>query len=160
MNDNFNTILVGMIVLTVIADIILVFSIICIYRLFDKAIKTIRYKNNTYAKIDDDVPKVLEMFVQNVFTDYRAKYLDCDANLIYISPEKEQQILTEMGTLCSQRMSPALADKLTLVWSYESLGAVIADKIYLTVVAYVAMKNQKIREVPNSSKKELNAGNA
>lgn len=159
MNDNFNTILVGMIVLTLLADIILVFSIVCIYRLFDKAIRTIRYKNNTYAKIDDDIPKVLELFVQNVFTDYRAKNLDCDENLIYISQEKEQQILSEMATLCAQRMSPALTDKLTLMWSYESLGSVLADKIYLTVVAYVAMKNQKIRNVDNG-KKELNAVNA
>lgn len=157
MNDNFNTIFVGMIILTVLADIILIFSIVCIYRLFDKAIRTIRYKNNTYAKIDDDIPKVLELFVQNVFTDYRAKNLDCDENLIYISQEKEQQILSEMATLCAQRMSPTLTDKLTLMWSYESLGSVLADKIYLTVVAYVAMKNQKIRNIDN--KKELNAVN-
>lgn len=158
MNDNTYTILIGILTIALLADIVLIFTAIIMHKLLNDAIKAVKYKNNTYANIDDKVPKVLDMFVKEVFTDYRVKYLDCDETLIYINDEKEQQILSEMASLCSERMSPTLADKLTLVWSYESLGAVIADKIYLTVVNYVSSKNTKIMEDNYSAtKKELNA---
>lgn len=152
--EHVYTILIGILAIVSLADLVLIFTGVYMYRLMQDAIKAVKYKNNTYANIDDNIPKILDMYVNEVFTDYRIKYLDCDETLLYINDEKEQQILSEMATLCSERMSPTLADKLTLVWSYESLGAVIADKIYLTVVNYVSSKNTKIMEDNYSAAKK------
>ena len=53
----------------------------------------------------------------------------------YITEEQESKIIDDMIDICSARLSPAMADKLSLFWRHESIGSVIADQIYLTVVA-------------------------
>ena len=113
-----------------------------IYHVHKKEIERImEYDINVNATIDEEIPKILERFVVSVFTDYQLKVLEPDENLIYISHEKEVEIIREVGAICSSRLSSAMIDKLSLFWKREAIGSVIADKIYLVVVQYVAAKN-------------------
>lgn len=109
------------------------------------------YEIDANASIDAEIPKILELFVSEIFADYRAKNLD-PIDREYISQDDEQLIIAEMASLCSERLSPAMIHKLSLFWNPDSIGAVIADKIYLTVIAYVANFNQV--SYPNSIKPE------
>lgn len=97
-----------------------------------------RYEIDVGATIDEEIPKILELFVQSVFVDYQAKNLVQEE---YIRADREQQIVKEVATLCGERISPAMVNKLSLFWNPEVIAAVIADKVYLTVVAYVAQNN-------------------
>lgn len=102
-----------------------------------------KYEIEINATIDEGIPRLLELFVQEVFNDYRVKELEMTTG--YINSQKEEEIIKTMSQLCSERLSPAMVNKLSLFWSPNSIGSVIADKIYLTVVAYVA-KNNAIHE--------------
>lgn len=97
-----------------------------------------KYEIDVGATIDEEIPKILELFVQSVFVDYQAKNLVQEE---YIRADREQQIVKEVATLCGERISPAMVNKLSLFWNPEVIAAVIADKVYLTVVAYVAQNN-------------------
>lgn len=99
-----------------------------------------KYEIDVGATIDEEIPKILELFVQSVFLDYQAKNL-VNQEHIYIQSDEEQKIVKEVATLCGERISPALVNKLSLFWNPEVIAAVIADKVYLTVVAYVAQNN-------------------
>lgn len=97
-----------------------------------------KYEIDINAQIDDSIPKLLEFFVQSVFIDYQAKHL---VNTQYINSEEEQKIINEVSILCGEQISPAMINKLSLFWKPEKIGAVIADKVYLAVVAYVSNNN-------------------
>ena len=97
-----------------------------------------RYEIDVGATIDEEIPKILELFVQSVFADYQAKNLVQEE---YIRADREQQIVREVATLCGERISPAMVNKLSLFWNPEVIAAVIADKVYLIVVAYVSQNN-------------------
>ena len=132
--------LILVLIATVLADIFLICVIHNMRKSVNDNVKTEYYKCNVNATIDETIPKILDLYVQNIFNDYQAKYLAAEIKQ-YITPEQEQKILKEMGNLCAERFSPSMADKLSLFWNYNEIGAVIADKVYLTVAAYVAQNN-------------------
>jgi len=98
-----------------------------------------KYEIDVGSTIDEEIPKILELFVNSVFVDYQAKNLVGERE--YINATREQEIIKEVASLCSERLSPAMVNKLSLFWNAEAIGSVIADKVYLTVVAYVAQNN-------------------
>lgn len=110
-----------------------------------------KYEIDVGATIDEEIPKILELFVQSVFVDYQAKNLVKQENE-YIRSDEEQRIVKEVATLCGERISPAMVNKLSLFWNPEVIAAVIADKVYLTVVAYVAQNNAVHNSVSSSNK--------
>ena len=99
-----------------------------------------QYNINVNAIIDQTIPEILETFVKIEFDKYCAKELVTMENE-YISEDQESKIIDDMIDICSARLSPAMADKLSLFWRHESIGSVIADQIYLTVVAYRSHHN-------------------
>lgn len=144
---NIEVFLILVLIVAVLADIFLIVLIHNMRKSINDNVKTEYYKCNVNATVDETIPKILDLYVQNVFSDYQAKYLASETKQ-YITPDHEQKILKEMGTLCADRFSPAMADKLSLFWNYNEIGAVIADKVYLTVVAYVAQNNAIYPEEP------------
>lgn len=99
-----------------------------------------KYEININAVIDEKIPEILDTFVKNVFDDYLVMHVEI-VNKDYITQEEETHMIRELGSLCSERISPAMIDKLSLFWSPESIGSVVAEKVYLQVVAYVASHN-------------------
>lgn len=116
----------------------------------EKAIK--EYEINVNAAIDQKIPEILDIFVKNVFDDYLVMHMDV-VNKDYINQEEETNIIRELGSICSDRISPAMVDKLSLFWSTDSIGSVIAEKVYLQVVAYVASHNTVYTESVTKDKK-------
>ena len=133
------------ILICVIIIITLIFGIVLIYvyNSHKKILEGItEYEIDVNASINEEIPKILELYVQTIFDDYRAQDID------YITSEKEKEITKDVSRLCADRLSPAMAHKLSLFWNPETIGSVIADKIYLIVVGYVAQHNS-VKEVPS-----------
>ena len=129
-------------ILTLIGIVALGASMVYVYHIHKKELeKIMNYEINIGAKIDNEIPNILETYVTSIFTDYRLKFLEADESLIYINGDKEIEILHDIGTLCSERLSPAMVDKLSLFWKREQIAEVISDKIYLVVMQYVASFN-------------------
>ena len=128
--------------LTVVAIVVLGLAMIVVYHVHKKELERLTsYEINVSATIDEEIPNILEKFVNNIFTDYRLKFLDLQYMETYISDDHQQLIYKEFADICGNRMSPAMMDKLSLFWKREAIAEVLADKIYLTVVNYVAVHN-------------------
>lgn len=128
--------------LTVVAIAILGIAMIVVYHIHKKELERLTsYEINVTATIDEEIPNILEKFVANIFMDYRLKYLDMQYNGQYISDEIQKGIYKEFASICGNRLSPAMMDKLSLFWKREAIAEVVADKIYLTVVDYVVTHN-------------------
>ena len=129
-------------IITVISIIALGIAMLIVYHNHKKELeKIMNYEINIGATIDNEIPIILENYINSIFIDYRLKYIEADESLIYINNEKEIEILHEIGNICSERLSPAMVDKLSLFWNREQIAKVISDKIYLIVVQYVANFN-------------------
>lgn len=138
------------ILICVIIIITLIFGIVLIY-IYNSHKKILEgiteYEIDVNASINEEIPKILELYVQTIFDDYRAKFLEAQ-DIDYITSEKEKEITKDVSRLCADRLSPAMAHKLSLFWNPETIGSVIADKIYLIVVGYVAQHNS-VKEIPS-----------
>lgn len=140
--DNLLALIIILSILTLIGITAIGISMIYVYHIHRKELeKIMNYEINIGAKIDNEIPNILETFVVSIFTDYKLKFLEADSSLLYINSEKELEILHDLGNLCSNRLSPAMVDKLSLFWKREQIAEVISDKIYLVVMQYVATFN-------------------
>lgn len=129
---------VGIVVLSIVA-----LKAIVVYNDHQKRLEELsRYNINVNAVIDETIPNILESFVQSEFNTYQAKYLVIDAGEDgYITDEQQKHIIDDMVQICSDRLSPAMVDKLSLFWNHRAIASIIADQIYLTVVAFVSQRN-------------------
>ena len=141
-------------IITVLAITVVGISVIIVYHVHKKELeKLTSYEINVSAKIDEEIPNILEKYVNNIFTDYRLKFLETQYMNMYISDEHQKVIYKEFADICGKRLSPAMMDKLSLFWNRDAIAEVIADKIYLTVVIYVAEHNAtKYEQQPNTQK--------
>ena len=147
----FTAVLFG--TLTVVAIAVLGIAMIIVYHIHKKELERLTsYEINVGAKIDEEIPNILEKFVLSIFTDYRLKFLDMQYLNQYISDEKQEEIFKEFTAICGKRLSPAMMDKLSLFWKREAIADVLADKIYLTVVDYVVAHNAVKYEDTNTEK--------
>lgn len=98
-----------------------------------------RYQINVNANIDQTIPAILELIITESFNDYKIKYLVLDQS--YINETKEAEIRKDLCELVSSRISEAALEKLSLFYNMANIGAIIADKIYIIVMDYVAAHN-------------------
>ena len=148
--DNILVLITILSIITLISIIAIGTSMVYVYHIHKKELeKIMNYEINIEAKIDNEIPNILETYVVSIFTDYKLKFLEADESLIYINGEKEIQILHDIGDLCSKRLSPAMVDKLSLFWKREHIAEVISDKIYLVVMQYVASFNA-VKDISNN----------
>ena len=141
-------------IITVLAIVVVGIAVIIVYHIHKKELERLTsYEINVSAKIDEEIPNILEKYVNNIFTDYRLKFLETQYMNVYISDEYQKVIYKEFADICGKRLSPAMMDKLSLFWNRDAIAEVIADKIYLTVVIYVAEHNAtKYEQQPNAQK--------
>ena len=142
--------------LTVVVIVVLGIAMIVVYHIHKKELERLTsYEINVGATIDEEIPNILEKFVNNIFTDYRLKFLEVQYMDMYISDDHQQAIYRDFADICGKRLSPAMMDKLSLFWKREAITEVLADKIYLTVVVYVAEHNSV--KQPNQNTEKTNA---
>lgn len=100
------------------------------------------YQINVSATIDQSIPEILDLVIQESFTDYQVKYL-APLNEGYINEAREIEIRNELSSMVSSRISGAVLDKISLFYNIKNIAAIIADKIYICVMDYVVSHNSK-----------------
>ena len=98
------------------------------------------YQINVSATIDQSIPEILDLIIQESFTDYQVKYL-APMNDGFITEEREAAIRKDLVQMVSLRISNAALDKLSLFYNIKNIADIIADKIYICVMNYVTEHN-------------------
>ena len=98
------------------------------------------YQINTQATIDKTIPEILDLIIQESFTDYQVKFL-APLNEGFINSEREAEIRKDLVDLVTGRISSATLDKLSLFYNVQNIANILADKIYITVMKYVSDQN-------------------
>lgn len=101
------------------------------------------YQIHTSAQIDSSIPEILDLIIQESFTDYQVKYLT-PANDGYINSEREAEIRKELVAVVTSRISSAAIDKISLFYNIKNIADIIADKIYILVMNYVIDHNENL----------------
>lgn len=99
------------------------------------------YQINTSSVIDSSIPEILNLIIQESFIDYQVK--NVVANEGFINSERETEIRNDLVSLVTSRISNAVLDKLSLFYNIENIADIIADKIYITVMNFVANHNSQ-----------------
>ena len=136
----------------IIAIAIFLLSIIALFIVFIAFTNSYRkriekltlYQINTSSTIDESIPQILEVIIQESFTDYQLQ--NFISNEGYINNERESEIRKDLVLLVSSRISPAAIDKLSLFYNVLNISDVIADKIYIIVTNFVANHNSQFVE--------------
>lgn len=101
------------------------------------------YNIHTSANIDMSIPEILNLIIQDSFTDYKVKTL-LPLQEGYINSTREDQIRQALVEMVSGRISNAALDKLSLFYNIQNIAAIMADKIYITVMQYVIEHNAAV----------------
>ena len=100
-----------------------------------------RYEIHANTNINSTIPELLTLFINECFEDYKIMNL-IPKDEPYINTEREAEIRNEFTIIVSSRLSKALLDKLSLFYKIDNIAKVLADKIYITVMNYVAEHNR------------------
>lgn len=106
------------------------------------------YSIHTSANIDLSIPEILNLVIQDSFNDYKIKTL-LPLEEGYINATREDQIREELIQMVSNRISNAALDKLSLFYNIQNIAAIMADKIYITVMQYVIEHNVTVTNKQN-----------
>ena len=110
--------------------------------------------NCNIAPFSDDINLDLEKFINDCFDDYKVKFLlpDKNGNRKYVNDEEEIKIRNDLVDIVSSRISPFFLERLSIYYNENSIGSIIADKIYLIVMNYTIESRLMIsdREEGNS----------
>ena len=108
------------------------------------------YNIHTTANIDMSIPEILNLIIQDSFTDYKIKTL-MPLEEGYINSTREDQIRAALVEMVSNRISNAALDKLSLFYNIQNIAAIMADKIYITVMQYVIEHNATVTNQQSSN---------
>lgn len=103
------------------------------------------YQTNVAANIDSSIPEILNIIIDESFTDYKIKSL-LPLNEEFINNDREVEIRNGLVNLVTARISSAALDKLSLFYNIENIADILADKIYIIVMNYVMEHNKSLQE--------------
>lgn len=109
-----------------------------------------RYSSNISAIIDNSIPQILEMIINDAFQDYQIMELIPKGEL-YITDEREKEIRKALVEKVVTRISPMALDKVSLFYNIHQIDEIIADKVYITVMNYVVDHNSVISARDNTN---------
>lgn len=95
------------------------------------------YKRMIYStplNYEEDM-KILDSIIDDEFTQYQIMHLAHRDNL-YINPEEQERIITEVLGKVIYRISDDLVQKLSLYYKSEYINDIIFNKIKLVVINY------------------------
>ena len=141
--QNQNQIIVTVLVLGILFIAFGVFAVIMNHLKNKRLEKIALYQCNTAATIDSSIPQILELIIQESFTDYKVKYL-VPMQEGFLNSDREEEIRKDLVELVVSRMSNAVLDKISLFYNLENMGAILADKIYIIVMNYVIDHNASL----------------
>ena len=146
------SIIISLCIVLLEAVFILTFLKIIDYKnLKNKNIDLQRYEINTRSQ-ELNMSDILDKFIAECFTDYVVMVIG-PKNEMYISDEREQEILSDVSSKVAERISPNLLERLSLYYNIDSIDKVIADKISIAVSSYIIEYNSVINTpIPNNKK--------
>lgn len=131
--------IIGIFTVLFLIMIVLIIILATNYTYKNKVEELSRYQIISTLNIDASIPQILELFIEECFNDYKVKYLILIDG--FINTTKEAEIRKDLSEIVSSRISDKAIEKLSLYYNPANIGAVIADKIYITVMDYVAAHN-------------------
>lgn len=140
--------------LALIIICLMLLTVIVIYNIYannrhrKKIEQLTEYSIHTSATIDMSIPEILNLIIQDSFDDYKVKTL-LPLQEGYINSTREDQIRQALVEMVSGRISNAALDKLSLFYNIQNIAAIMADKIYITVMQYVIEHNASVTNQNN-----------
>lgn len=133
--------------------VIILLSVIAVmcYRNRRLALQIERYKINVNAKIDQSIPDILDLMIQECFRDYLIKE-GIQMHDQYINSEKEEEIRRAIVDIVKERISGAALEKLSLFYNIENIASILADKIYIIVMNHCVEHNNRIMGITQTNK--------
>lgn len=132
--------------------ILFTYSIRIHFKIKKEYVKLQEYKINVNTQIDEEIPAILELIINECFLDYCSLNIELSTNE-YMNDEMEAKIRGDLTNKVSQRISPTAITKLSLYYNPRAIGEIIADKIYILVMNYVVdynrIKDESIKLLPN-----------
>lgn len=102
------------------------------------------YNIHVSSNIDASIPAILETIIKDCFDDYKIKVL-IPMNEGVLNSTREAEIRQALVTMVTSRMSDASLNKLSLFYNLNNFAAILADKIYITVMNYVIQHNKEVQ---------------
>lgn len=106
-------------------------------------LKLAKYEINTRSTIDSSIPAILDLIIDDCFTDYQVMIL-IPKNELYISDQREKEIRNDLVCKVVERLSDEAIEKISQFYNVKNIDKIIGDKIYITVMNYVVNHNKMI----------------
>lgn len=106
-----------------------------------KQINLREYEINVSSLIDDTTFGLLDKLISECFAEYVALNVEYK-DISYIDANLENEITKAVSYNVSERLSPTLITKVSLVYNINNLSDLITKKVYLHVINYSIEKNR------------------
>lgn len=123
--------------------ILLAMSIYTYKAVKNAELKLAKYEINTRSTIDSSIPAILDLIIDDCFTDYQVMIL-IPKNELYISDQREKEIRNDLVCKVVERLSDEAIEKISQFYNVKNIDKIIGDKIYITVMNYVVNHNKMI----------------
>ena len=120
---------------------VLIIQIILNNKCKNKMIELSKHKMHISAQIDKSIPDLLEFIIQESFEDYIATTL-IPLDEGYINSDREKEIRNDLVNVITDRISPVALEKIAIFYNENNIAKIMADKIYISVMAYVVEHNK------------------
>jgi len=151
MENLTQSIMVAIMIVVFILLVVEIFNILIKMRLNQKEIELEKYNIELNTSIEESIIVMLDNLINTIFEDYIILNIACQ-NILYITPELEQKISKEISYKISERISPIMIIRLSTYYNKDSIGDIIAEKVYMKTLNYVVNQNKSKDENPKSLK--------
>lgn len=136
-------VVIGTIIIAIL--IILCLSVYTYKKIKEAELKLAKYDINVRSTIDASIPAILDLIIDDCFTDYQVMIL-IPKNELYISDQREKEIRNDLVCKVIERLSDEAIEKMSQFYNVRNIDKIIADKIYITVMNYVVNHNKMITD--------------
>lgn len=120
--------------------------IIKILRQRDRKLELQKYEIDIKFGTDNKIENQLDTLINSIFEEYRLYNLEYrDSN--YIKEIDEKEIISDICNMVINRISPVFLRQLSTYFNTDSIGEVIATKIYTKVAEYRVQRNIEDKKI-------------
>ena len=106
----------------------------------NKELRLREYEVNISSDTSDDVMNLLEKIIEECFSEYTILNIEYQ-DIPYIDAELEKEIVKNVAYKVTERLSPTLISKISLVYNINNLSTLISERTYLHTINYSIQKN-------------------
>lgn len=106
----------------------------------NKEFRLKEYEVNISSDTSDNVMNLLEKIIEECFAEYTVLNIEYQ-DIPYIDAELEKEIVKNVAYKVTERLSPTLISKISLVYNINNLSTLISERTYLHTINYSIQKN-------------------